>query len=137
MDAYLNALQTVIERHDILRTAMVWEGLREPVQVVWRKAILPVEAIELDPAAGELSEQLYERFNPRRIRMDLRHAPLLRAAVVQYKETGRWAMVLLMHHLIGDNISMELMQEEIQAHLLGQTAHLPQPIPFRNLVAQA
>ena len=29
------------------------------------------------------------------------------------------------------------MQEEIQAHLLGQAEQLPAPLPFRNLVAQA
>ncbi|HEX8361032.1 MAG TPA: condensation domain-containing protein, partial [Longimicrobium sp.] len=75
LDEYLGALRTVMERHDILRTAVLWEGLPEPVQVVWRQAELPVGEVELDPAAGDAAGQLLRRFDPRRQRIDLRRAP--------------------------------------------------------------
>ena len=76
LDAYLRAMEAVIDRHDILRTAVMWEGLPEPVQVVWRKAPVVVEEAQLDVAGGEVAEQLYARFNPRRYRIDVRQAPL-------------------------------------------------------------
>ena len=36
-----------------------WEGVREPVQVVWRKTVLPVEEVALDPAGGDVTRQLW------------------------------------------------------------------------------
>src|SRR5208337_4281713 len=134
---YVNALQAVIDRHDILHTAVVWEALSEPVQVVWREAPLHVDEVELDPAAGDPSEELYARFNPRQFRIDVRQAPLLRLYIAYDSTHDRWLMMQLLHHLAGDHTTLEVMQEEAQAHLLGQAERLPEPQAFRNLVAQA
>ena len=94
LDGFLGALQKVVDRHDILRTAVMWEGLPEPVQVVWRRAVLPVETVQLDPAAGDVAEQLYARFDPRRQHIDIGQAPLLRVYLAQDPERGGWSMLL-------------------------------------------
>ncbi|HEX8697002.1 MAG TPA: amino acid adenylation domain-containing protein, partial [Longimicrobium sp.] len=137
LDAYVAALQAVVDRHDILRTSVAWEGLSEPVQVVWRRARLRVEEVELDPAAGDAAQQLYERFDPRRHRLDVRRAPLVRLYAARDAARERWLLLLQRHHLVSDHQAQEVIEEEIQAHLLGRADTLPAPLPFRTYVAQA
>ncbi len=137
LDAYVAAVQAVIDRHDILRTAVVWEELPEPVQVVWRRARLAVEEVELDPAEGDAARALWERLDPRRTRLDVRRAPLVRACAAHDAAGGRWLLLLLKHHLVSDHTTLEVLEEEVRAHLLGREAELPPPLPFRNFVAQA
>ena len=125
LQAYLQALQAVIDRHDILRTAVLWEGLPEPVQVVWRQAPLVVEEVSL------------ERLDARRHRLDVRQAPLLRVFIAHDAAKARWVMLQLFHHLSIDHTTLEIVQQEIQAYLRGQAEQLSAPLPFRNFVAQA
>jgi amino acid adenylation domain-containing protein len=136
LDDYLAALQWVIARHDILRTSVFWEGLGEPVQVVWRKASMRVERMQLD-GAEDAAQQMYRRIDPTRHRMDLREAPLLRAYIAYDHGKQRWLLLMLLHHLAGDHVTDDVIREEIEAHFLGRTETLPKPLPFRNLVAQA
>ncbi|HEX6039387.1 condensation domain-containing protein, partial [Longimicrobium sp.] len=137
VERYLDALQAVMDRHDILRTAVIWEGLREPVQVVWRTARLKADEVVLDPAGGDAAAQLYARFDPRRHRIDLREAPLMRAHFAHDAAADRWLLLLLRHHLISDHATLEVLQGEIEAHLAGRADALPAPLPFRDFVAQA
>ncbi|WP_036835981.1 AMP-binding enzyme, partial [Photorhabdus temperata] len=52
LERYLAAVQRVVDRHDILRTAFIWQGLSVPAQVVWRQAQLSVTELTLNPADG-------------------------------------------------------------------------------------
>ncbi|RYF19891.1 MAG: non-ribosomal peptide synthetase, partial [Comamonadaceae bacterium] len=145
IDGFLAALQQVIERHDILRTAVLWEGLPQPLQVVWRQAPLPVE--EVAPDTSELAQgvdamaQLTRRFSPAHYRLDVTKAPLLRAFIAQEAggdtPEGGWVMQLLSHHLSTDHTTLELLIGEIQLILQGRQDLLPVPVPFRNFVARA
>ncbi|WP_338861828.1 non-ribosomal peptide synthase/polyketide synthase (plasmid) [Mycetohabitans rhizoxinica] len=136
LDQYLHALQQVIDRHDILRTAFVWEGVSMPAQVVWRHARLPVTELTLDAADGPIAEQLARRFDPRHTRLDLTQAPLLHCAIAQDGE-GRWLLTQRLHHLIGDHSTLEVMHAEVRAFIEGRGDALPPAQPFRHLVAQA
>ncbi|MFE5039392.1 amino acid adenylation domain-containing protein, partial [Streptomyces sp. NPDC056683] len=134
LDAFLAALQQVVDRHDIYRTAIVWEGLREPVQVVARHVELPVEQITIDPQGPEAVEQLLA---VGRRRMDLGRAPLIRVFTAAEPETGRWLVLLCIHHLAQDHTTQDVLLAELRTILAGQAESLPVPLPFRNFVAQA
>ena len=136
LDAFLNALQVVIQRHDILRSAVYWQGLIQPVQVVYRRTALPVEEIILAREDNALT-WLQARTDPRHLRLDLQRAPLLAAYITEEPDSGEWLLSLLMHHLVSDHVTQELMLSEIQLLLLGQKEHLPEPLPYRNFIAQA
>ncbi|MGR3939685.1 condensation domain-containing protein, partial [Streptomyces sp. BRA346] len=131
-----DALQTVVNRHDILRTAVVWEGLPQPLQVVWCHTDLPVEEVTLD-GDEDAATQLLTRYDPRRYRMDLRAAPLLRVVTAYDAARDRWLVMMLMHHLVGDHTTLEMLQEEVGTVLAGRASALPEPVPYRNAVAQA
>ena len=145
LDDFVRALQAVIARHDILRTAIVWEGLTEPVQVVWREApmmieeIAPGQIVEEGQAEGEgeIARQLRARYSSRQMRLDLRQAPLMRCIVTHDPVNERWLLLWLSHHLTIDHTTIEIMLQEAQSLLLGVADRLPEPPPFRNFVAHA
>ncbi|MGY2402552.1 amino acid adenylation domain-containing protein [Pseudomonas sp. SDO5271_S396] len=136
-EAFAQALQGVMDRHDILRTGVVWEGLQQPSQVVWRSARLPVQALELDPADGDIAAQLHARFDARHYRLDVTQAPLLRLAWAKDPAQQRVVAMLLFHHMALDHSALEVVRHEMQAFLQGHAAQLGHAVPFRNYVAQA
>ncbi|MGQ6020695.1 amino acid adenylation domain-containing protein, partial [Serratia sp. IR-2025] len=136
LDAWLAAMQQVIDRHDILRTAFITQGMSSPVQVVWRKAELALSERRFDPADGPIWRQLAASFDPLQQRQDLTRAPLLNFTVTP-EEDGSWCALQQWHHLIGDHSTLAFMEQEIGEILAGRGAQLGVAQPFRNAVAQA
>jgi amino acid adenylation domain-containing protein len=132
---FVDGLNQVIARHDILRTAVLWEGLPEPVQVVLREARLQLEWLQDDGSA--LADQLDPHRHPARYRIDVRRAPLLRAVAAHDAARQRWLLQLPSHHLVMDHTTLELLVHEIALIQQGRADQLPAPVPFRRFVAQA
>ncbi|WP_129780154.1 non-ribosomal peptide synthetase [Peristeroidobacter soli] len=136
---FIDGLNRVIARHDILRSAVLWEGLREPVQVVYRQATVQLEWLkDEDTAASEgISDRLRARIDPHRYRVDARRAPMIAAFAAHEPARRRWLLQLACHHLVLDHTTLELIVNEIALIQQGQVERLPEPIPFRRFVAQA
>ncbi|MFE0179146.1 amino acid adenylation domain-containing protein, partial [Streptomyces sp. NPDC059002] len=133
-DAFADALQRVVDRHDIYRTSIVWEGLREPVQVVRRQATLPVESVTLDAEGGDPVQQLLAIGGGS---MDLGRAPLIRVHAGRVPGGDQWLALVRIHHMVQDHTALEVMLAEVNAFLTGRDGALAEPLPFRDFVAQA
>ncbi|MET3492989.1 amino acid adenylation domain-containing protein [Variovorax boronicumulans] len=144
LERFVQSFNEVIARHDILRTAVIWEDLAEPVQVVFRRAPMQLQWLDegAPPPEGcaahwSAAQRLAHHAAPERYRIDVRRAPMIHAVAVHDPETQRWLLQLLNHHLVDDNTTLKLVVKEIALIQHGRRDELPVPVPFRQFVAQA
>ncbi|HWO59216.1 MAG TPA: amino acid adenylation domain-containing protein [Umezawaea sp.] len=127
------AWQRVVDRTPALRTAVVWQGVREPVQVVHRRAELPVTHHDLrgDPARAQRElDRLWEEFAARPL--DLGTPPLLRLHVARLTDT-RVRLLWTAHHLLIDGWSFAHVLSDVFAEHAGEPT--PARRPYRDLLA--
>ena len=97
VELFLEGLQNVIDRHAIWRTAVLWEGLPLPVQVVYREAKVPVQRLD---ERLESDERLLRRGVELQHGFDPAQAPMLRVIVA--RNPGGWRVVFAIHDLVED-----------------------------------
>ncbi|PPS32334.1 hypothetical protein BVY10_07940 [Pseudomonas amygdali pv. morsprunorum] len=128
LDCFVSALRKVISRHAILRSAMQWDGLAMPVQVVLRHVEFPLQEIEA-PDAGADDQWLAAQAGLPCHRIDIGRAPLMNGLVARSSTAG-WSLLVMSHHLIGDRTSLRVMQDELSVILRTGGHGLPTPPQF-------
>jgi len=118
------ALQTLTERHESLRTSFA-DQHGSPLQRIHAAVTVTVEEIPADADAQQALEAFVRPF-------DLTQAPLFRAG---YLRQGSDAVLLLdVHHIITDGLSQAILQEELLALLRGETLP-PVALQYRDYVS--
>src|ERR671933_1287063 len=140
ISAFERAWQQVVERHSVLRTAFIWQGLDEALQVVRQHVRLPWEQHDwrrLSPV--EQQEQLEVFLHADRERgFDLSQAPLMRLTLIQMHENV-YQFIWSHHHLLLDGWSLSLVLKEVFAFYevsrQGQDLHLQRSRPYQSYIA--
>lgn len=113
------ALRKLIGRHEPLRTSYHWiDGV--PAQIVHDSAAFVLQTAEL--VESTLPECMSEFFRP----LELAAAPLLAACYCRPESEAAEAYLLLnIHHIAADGISVKLLLEELTALIDGMELALP------------
>ncbi len=118
-------LQTIIQRHEILRTNFVSQQ-GQPVQVIhpqldWRLAT----EITVGQSSAEI-QQLITNEAQRPFQLD--SDPLIRAILWEVSPTES-ILLLVLHHIIADGLSMAVLVQEIAAIYPALCLNQPHPLP--------
>ena len=130
-DAMKAATDTLLRRHDTLRSVFCHQGLDRPVRVVLTDH--EVEWQERDYSAHsqqEADERVRQFLTGERTRpFDLAERPAIRCALIRTGEDQHW-FVLTNHHILLDGWSMPLLAKELfQLYVLhGDGQSLPRPV---------
>jgi acyl carrier protein len=133
--ALRGALQTVVRRHESLRTAFaVAEG--ELRQFVHDALDVPWQAVDIadDPDRDASARQIAHEHAVQRF--DLTRGPLLRAALLRLSPL-RHLLLLNIHHIAGDLVSLGVLVRELSVHYqalaAGQSpASPPLPVQYKD-----
>jgi amino acid adenylation domain-containing protein/thioester reductase-like protein len=134
------AWQQAVERHPVLRTAFVWEGLNEPLQIVNREVKLPWIYQDWRGLCSVEQEERLEVFleADRKQGFQLDQVPLMRCALIQVAE-HTFQFVWTHHHLLLDGWSLAILLQEIfdfyEAFRRSEQLTRERPRPYRDYIA--
>ena len=137
--ALRQAMKLVLERHPILRTAFIGEGLKEPVQVVHHQVQPVWHEEDWSECSGAEQQQRLDAYfeQDRTAGFNLAKAPLFRTALFK-TGSDEYQFLFTNHHILMDGWSVPILLGE--AFLLydccanQQSTDLPVPRPFRDYV---
>lgn len=109
-----DALNELIRRHDVLRTAFVYEGISRPAQVVLRhrkgKVIVKdvrafIERTQRENAVNEIKKEIRDQ------QFDLSHDTLLELTIIRIDDL-EYELIQRHHHIIMDGWSANILTRE-------------------------
>jgi len=136
IELFRRAWLAVVERHDVMRSAFFWEGLEQPLQVVFRSVELPWEFCDWHEVEPGEQDERFEKFleHDRHRKFDLQKAPAFRLALMRFT-ADRHGFLWSHHHILLDGWSVANILQEVMAYYRAQgRCRFPQVKPFRSYI---
>ncbi|QFS52511.1 condensation domain-containing protein [Nostoc sphaeroides] len=137
---FKQAWQQVVDRHAVLRTAVIWQQLKTPIQVVYRHAKLVWQEQDWRNLTEETQKQKLEWLlqDYRDKGFNYAQAPLLYAALVRIADDVHY-LVLNYHHLLLDAWSLFILIKDsliiYEGLCQGKSVYIEPPRSFREYPA--
>jgi amino acid adenylation domain-containing protein len=134
------AWQQIIDRHAILRTAFLWEGLDEPLQIVYRQVNVPWTDHDWRTVAPAEQQLRLESFlqSDRTLGFPLSAAPLMRLNLIRVAEHD-YQLIWSFHHIVLDGWCLPLIMKEVfvfyEALRHRRAPQLAPSRPYRDYIA--
>ncbi|MBZ4419892.1 non-ribosomal peptide synthase/polyketide synthase [Myxococcus sp. RHSTA-1-4] len=139
LGAFTRAWQGTVAAHPVLRTALVWDDVDEPVQVVLHEVDLPLRTEDWRDLSPEARDARLAAFleQDRRDGFDLSRAPLVRLTLLRTADEAH-RLVFSHSHLVLDGWSVPLVLRDVfalyEGTLAGRPPRLASPRPFRDYI---
>ena len=134
------AWRRVIERHSVLRTGFVWEGVDEPLQLVHKRVVVPFVKHDWRtiPAAEQQQRLDLWLAEDQRRPFDFSEAPVMRLFLIQLAE-DTYQFIWDYHHLLMDGWCRGTILNEVfaiyEGLCRGEPLGLDAPRPYRDYIA--
>jgi amino acid adenylation domain-containing protein len=140
VEAFKRSWQTLIDRHSILRTSFLWEGLEEPQQVVHKDVRIPWKEEDWRGLAPAEQSECAQAFlaKDQEVGFEFSQAPLMRVTLLQTDEDAYY-FIWSSHHILLDGWCKRQLFEEVftlyEAYRRGKEIELARPRPYRDYIA--
>jgi amino acid adenylation domain-containing protein/non-ribosomal peptide synthase protein (TIGR01720 family) len=136
VNAFKHSFNGLVARHESLRTIFSESVDGSAYQVIQANFELDIQVVDLSTLNGEeqVAAAKSQALAWHETAFDLMTGPLLRVGLIQLA-VGKHILVVVMHHIISDGWSMQVLVNEFvaryQAEVEGTTLHLPElPIQY-------
>ncbi len=127
----------VLERHAVLRSSLDWSSENDPLQLVHKQIIIPLEQQDWSNLSDTEQQQKLRSYlqGDRTIGFQLNTPPLMRLALFQLNESV-YKFVWTFHHALLDGRSLFIILKEVltfyQAFSQGKEIEITKPHPYKN-----